>query len=169
MYLNWVLEGPSDASGYHGYTTKDVAAGSLDPFIHAFAQDVREGGAPTLIRLFPDFNGDWAKAISPLGNPSLTPADFVAAWRRVVDIFRAEGVANASFAWVPFVYPAVPVSFRDPNIDAYYPGDDYVDWMGADTADTESIAELDGAYALAVATQSRSSSRTGWCGTSSRR
>ncbi len=151
VYLNWVLEGPSDASGYHGYTTKDVAAGSLDPFIHAFAQDVREGGAPTLIRLFPDFNGDWAKAISPLGNPSLTPADFVAAWRRVVDIFRAEGVANASFAWVPFVYPAVPVSFRDPNIDAYYPGDDYVDWMGADTADTESIAELDGAYALAVA------------------
>jgi beta-mannanase len=90
-----------------------------------------------LIRLFGgEFNGSWWYGQSPLANHNLTPADFVAAWRRVVDIFREVGAANVSFAWIPVVYPDHPVTWVDSDIAAYYPGDSYVDWVGADTGDS---------------------------------
>src|SRR5438093_7412904 len=66
----------------------------------------------------------WWWAVSPLANPRLTTEDFVQAWRRVVDIFRAVGATNVSWAWVVNSYPADP-SLQpgiDANIGAYYPG-----------------------------------------------
>jgi cellulose synthase (UDP-forming) len=43
------------------------------------------------------------------------------AYRHVVDIFRAEGADNAQFVWSPA---------GSPGADAYYPGDDMVDYIG---------------------------------------
>jgi cellulose synthase (UDP-forming) len=43
------------------------------------------------------------------------------AYRRVVEIFRAEGASNAEFVWSPA---------GSPGADAYYPGDDVVDYVG---------------------------------------
>jgi hypothetical protein len=59
-------------------------------------------------------------------------ADFVAAYRRVVTIFRAQGVGNVQFTWQMTAF-----SFRAPSGDArsaarWYPGDGHVDVVGAD-------------------------------------
>jgi beta-mannanase len=58
-----------------------------------------------------------------------TPAEFVAAYRRVVELFRAEGVSN-----VAFVCTLMSSSFEDggARAAAYYPGDAYVDALGVD-------------------------------------
>jgi len=63
-------------------------------------------------------------------NDKGSPAQFVAAWRKVVSVYRAAGATNAKFAWVMTAY-----SFRrkqGAGAGSYYPGDSYVDDIGAD-------------------------------------
>jgi hypothetical protein len=62
-----------------------------------------------------------------------TAAQYVAAWRHVVDIFRAQGVKNVKWTWQMTGY-AFAVSGSDPRAaNKWYPGDSYVDEVGADT------------------------------------
>ena len=83
----------------------------------------------------------------------LSTHDLVRAWRRVVDIFNAVGVRNASWAWIVNGYPTDPTAQPqiDRNIDSYYPGDGYVDWVGVDFYDVGLPNWVDGPYAFAVA------------------
>jgi hypothetical protein len=149
LYLDWNLTSSTAENG--GLTTRRIASGAVDDYIRQYARDLKAFANPVLIRLFGgEFNGSWWYGQSPLANPNLTPADFVAAWRRVVDIFRQVGAANVSFAWIPNVYPPTPVSWVDPNIADYYPGDSYVDWAGADIYDNVPMSWLDSVYAFAT-------------------
>ena len=63
-----------------------------------------------------------------------TPADYAAAFRHVVDIFRSQGVSNVAFVWDMMNWTFDQRSGRDPN--AYYPGDGYVDIIGVDGYNT---------------------------------
>jgi hypothetical protein len=127
---------------------RDVRDGKVDRYIRAYARDVRNYGKPVLITPFvAEFNGAWWWAVSPDMNPNLTTADFVDAWRRVVDIFRAVGASNVSWAWVVNSYPQP----TDEPVIAYWPGDDYVDWVGADIYDVSPSHWLNGPYGLAEA------------------
>jgi hypothetical protein len=59
-------------------------------------------------------------------------ADFVAAYRKVVDIFKAEGATNVSFTWQMTAY-AFSLTGNEYNAAAsWYPGNAYVDVVGAD-------------------------------------
>jgi beta-mannanase len=54
------------------------------------------------------------------------PALFVADWQHIWSIFQAQGVGNVAFVWNPSVRP---------DAAAYYPGNAFVDWIGADGYD----------------------------------
>jgi hypothetical protein len=150
IFLDWTLTATTADNG--GPTTKTIESGALDGYIKEYARQVKAYRRPVLIRLFGgEFNGSWWFGQSPWANPALTTADFVAAWRRVVDIFRQEGTLNASFAWVPNVFPPTPVSWVDSDIASYYPGDEYVDWVGADLYDVSPVSDLGAVYNFATA------------------
>jgi Glycosyl hydrolase family 26/PASTA domain len=149
LYLDWNIVSTTAQNG--GITTKDIASGEVDGYIREYARELKGFANPVLIRLFGgEFNGSWWYGQSPRANTNLTPADFAAAWRRVVDIFRQVGASNVSFAWIASVYPPDPVPWVDPDIAAYYPGDAYVDWIGADIEDFSAPSWLDPIYAFAV-------------------
>jgi beta-mannanase len=149
VYLDWTIDNTTAQN--HGITTKDIASGRLDGYIRRYARELRAFGDPVLIRLFGgEFNGSWSYGQSPRANAALTPATFAAAWRRVVQIFRQVGALNVSFAWIPNTFPPTPVDWADSNIAAYYPGDAYVDWIGADTYDVGPPSWLDPIYAFAT-------------------
>lgn len=61
--------------------------------------------------------------------------EYRAAYRHVVAVFRSEGARNVRFVW----------SLRSPafasRADDFYPGDDVVDWIGANTYNYGSTAE----------------------------
>jgi hypothetical protein len=59
-----------------------------------------------------------------------TPAEFVAAWRKVVTVFRGQGVANADYLWTMTAF-AFKAKDRRRAAD-WYPGDAYVDYVGGD-------------------------------------
>jgi hypothetical protein len=71
-----------------------------------------------------------AKISRPMG----TPGDFIAAWRHVVNTYRAAGVRNARYVWT-LTGPAFGADAGNglTRADTYYPGDAYVDDIAGDT------------------------------------
>lgn len=95
-----------------------IAAGTYDADIRRQAAGIAGLGA----RVFLTFDHEPE-------DDSQGPA-FVAAWRHYVDVFRASGVTNVSWTWIMMGWSFSKYS----NFQgyAYYPGDDYVDWMAVD-------------------------------------
>jgi len=109
--------GPGKAS-YDDTTLSEVNSGADDSWILRQARAIRSFGRPIFLRLMIEMNGDWYKGYS--GHPH----QYVAAWRRVYDIFSRAGVKNVIWVWCPNLTPD--------NWNQYYPGDAYVDIIGVD-------------------------------------
>jgi hypothetical protein len=103
-------------------TLSAIASGKSDTYISTFATAVRTLNVPIALSFGHEFNGNWY----PWGTTGTTPADFVAAWKHVHDLFAAAGATNVIWIWDPNdIFPVQSVSLKQ-----YYPGDDYVDWVG---------------------------------------
>jgi hypothetical protein len=107
--------------------------GSQDALIRSRASRIRAFGRPLFYRLFWEMNGDWAsynEAHTSTPGTHDGPQKFIAAWRRIHDIFQRQGATNAAFVWCPNANdkPRTPEN----HWSRYYPGDAYVDWVCAD-------------------------------------
>lgn len=131
-------------------TTKGIVSGQYDEYIKQYALDVKRYGKPLFITLFcSGFNGNWDQGCSPKANPDLTSEDFVNSWHLVVDIFRQEDVTNVAWIWEPAVQP-IGDNWGWDRWQAYYPGDDYVDWVGALQAGWGKSNWLDPVYQFGI-------------------
>jgi beta-mannanase len=107
-----------------------IAAGNYDSYIHKAASVAKAWGGRILIRfayemnLSPDAGIPWGGGPGAVGGNS--PADYIAAWRHVVDTYRADGATNAEFVWAPNIDDGgIPFT-------QYFPGDAWVDDVGLD-------------------------------------
>ncbi len=107
----------------HSESVTDIAAGRYDDLIRAYAEGVRSAAGVVYLRPFPEMNGDW---VAWNGQPQA----FVQAWRRMVDIFRASGAANVRWVWCPNATDQPRTAAN--RMEAYYPGDAYVDVLALD-------------------------------------
>lgn len=105
-----------------------IASGAVDKYIREWARNATRFGKPFFIRPGHEMSNAWYTWSLAHGN---TPEMFKAFWRHVHTIFREEGARNAAFVWNPFV----------PGDTVYYPGDEYVDWIGLDIFNFGSLAE----------------------------
>lgn len=79
-----------------------IAAGASDSYIESFAAAVRALNVPIVLSFGHEFNGNWY----PWGTTGTTPAQFVAAWRHIHDVFATEGATNVIWVWDPNdIYP----------------------------------------------------------------
>lgn len=112
----------------HGVTFKDeqLAAGEYDEEIVALAHAVAITPGPVLIRLMHEFGaGIHSRHVA-------SAESMKEAWIHFVDLMDASGATNAEF-----VYHA---NLTDPALlEAYWPGDEYVDWVAATLFDIEKI------------------------------
>lgn len=106
------------------YRLKAINDGVFDAYIRQWAVDIKKLGGPVMLRPMHEMNGNWY----PWGGTvnGNKPAEFVTAWRRIHDIFEAEGATNVTWVW-SINHESVP-SGDDNAYAAYYPGDEYVDW-----------------------------------------
>jgi hypothetical protein len=105
-----------------GMELSDVVNGSQDEEIENWAQAAKAWGSPFLFAPWWEMNGNWY----PWGRSP----DFIAAWQRFHDLVVAEGAKNVTWTWlVNSVWSAEPLSDPEP----YYPGHEYVDWVGMDS------------------------------------
>ena len=136
--VGWI---PSQAS------LDDIINGALDNYLEKWFADARNLGEPIFLRFASEMNGDWVNYGGWQNGGSVSTElgwqateKYKAAWRHVHDIARQMRACNVAFVWAPN-YNSVP----SPNVNwpqyawndwrNYYPGDDYVDWVGIDLYD----------------------------------
>ncbi|WP_165872219.1 glycosyl hydrolase [Tenacibaculum sp. M341] len=97
--------------------------GVWDDNIKRFAKFAKDHSDIAIyLRLGFEFDGAWNRYNS---------GQFKRAWRRFVDVMRAEGVTNVAYVWQASASPVDDlIDQRRENIEDFWPGDNYVDWLG---------------------------------------
>ena len=106
-----------------------VADGTYDFYLDAWARDAARFGTPLLVRLGHEMNDPYRYPWGPQNNK---PEDFVAAWRHVVERFRAAGADNVVWVWSPHI--------AYEGYEWFYPGDDVVDWVATGVLNYGTVA-----------------------------
>jgi len=96
---------------------KDAGEGKYDDVVRQYSAWAKTTGRPIYLRIGYEFDGP---------HNALEPQEYVRAYRRIVDIMRAEGVDNVALVWHSYAYK----TYKGYPISDWYPGDDYVDWVG---------------------------------------
>jgi mannan endo-1,4-beta-mannosidase len=132
--VSWAPSTILIAGRYAGYD--DIISGKFDTYLDKWGSDSHTWGHPYFVRLFWEFNGQWApEAQTPWANGG-TPEKFVAMWQHVVDRVRAAGGTQISWIWCPAQLMESVSTLR-----TVYPGDNYVDWVGTDVYSTLDYAQ----------------------------
>ena len=95
-----------------------IADGKYDAYLNKWATDAKKYGLPFYLRWGHEMNDPYRY---PWGQQNNTPEDYIAAWRHVINRFKAVGATNAVWMWSP--HPAY--TYTD-----FYPGHEYVNWIG---------------------------------------
>lgn len=86
-----------------------------DDYLRHWARDAARARCPIFLRWASEMNGPWT-------NYSRDPNLYIEKFRLIASIMKEEA-PNVAMVWTPFAEP------RD-LIPLYYPGDEYVDWVG---------------------------------------
>ncbi len=121
------------------YTMQKIIDGEFDEQLEQWAKDAANVGFPLLVEFGTEVNGDWfswngkyngAGETSGYGDPNLPdgPERFRDAYRHIINICRQNNATNIT--WF-FHFDADGSPDDDWNdFENYYPGDDYIDWVG---------------------------------------
>jgi mannan endo-1,4-beta-mannosidase len=107
----------------NGVTLASIAAGGSDAYLRSYADAVVAFGHPVILSFGHEMNGTWYS----WGYRHTSPATFVAAWRHIVRIFRAEGAANVTWLWAVNSVNGASSALRQ-----WWPGAAWVTWTGVD-------------------------------------
>jgi len=120
----------SDPTQDHGdplYTTKAIARGDFDADLAKWARAAAAFKTPILAEWGTEMNGEWFQWNARWNGRRKGAARFAAAYRRIIDISRANGATNV--VWVFHVNHADGPPKPWNRMEKYYPGDDYIDWL----------------------------------------
>ncbi len=126
----------TEGTGPDRFALATIIAGAQDDYITKWAEAAAACRFPIMVSFANEMNGSWFPwsgcfygGGKPLpGGGFEGPETFKRAWRHIVDICRAHGATNIlwTFHVMDFSMPQ-----EKWNLAAqYYPGSDYVDWLG---------------------------------------
>lgn len=84
-------------------------------YLRNWARDAARARCPIFLRWASEMNGPWTRY-------SRNPPLYVDKYRLIASVMKQEA-PNVAMVWTPFAEP-------HDQIDQYYPGDEYVDWVG---------------------------------------
>ncbi len=124
----------------HQYSLEKISAGEFDTDLTRWAIAAREADVPLIIEFGTEVNGHWFPwngtwngqgETTGFGDPHKPdgPERFIAAYQRIINLFRSVGATNVT--WVYHINSISNPPDKDWNgVLSYYPGDDYIDWIG---------------------------------------
>jgi mannan endo-1,4-beta-mannosidase len=127
------------AQNISSYSMSNIAGGAFDKYLTTFATSIVNTGLPVGLRLDQEMNGNWYPWGAGYSGRGITntPAQFVAAWQHIWNIFQSVGANQyVIWAWTPSRTDTLVVDATsgyakgDTGLAEDYPGDQYVDWMG---------------------------------------
>jgi hypothetical protein len=98
---------------------KNIAAGKQDDLIYSLAKWIKRAHRPVFLRIGYEFDGSWNH---------YDPVAYKKVFQKIVTIFKEMQVTNCATVWQAAASPAN--GNNNKNINDWYPGDDYVDWVG---------------------------------------
>jgi hypothetical protein len=115
-----------------GCATADaINAGTYDAQLRRQAAQAKALGVQILVRYNPEMTNNVENTcftgFPVRQNLSAAGTKYIAAWKHIVDIFRAVGATNVKWVWAPGHKAYAKGQWR-----LFYPGNDYVDWVGVD-------------------------------------
>jgi hypothetical protein len=96
---------------------KNASQGNYNSVIRQFSVWAKTINRPLYLRIGYEFDGE---------HNQMDPVDYVTAYRKIVDLMRLEGADNVAFVWQSYAAP----TYKGYPLSSWYPGDDYVDWVG---------------------------------------
>jgi mannan endo-1,4-beta-mannosidase len=101
-----------------------IVDGKYDSYLRSYATEVRKFRARIVVSFGHEMNATWYR----WGLTHTRSRLFVAAWRHIVDVFRAAGAHNVTWLWIVSGLGSPHVTSPRP----WWPGGDYVNWVGID-------------------------------------
>ncbi len=95
----------------------NINNGKRDSNIEKIGKWIKSTKRPLYLRIGYEFDGSWNH---------YDPEAYVKAYRKIVDMFRKMKVENVAYVWAS----AGAGTYKKHPITDWYPGDDYVDWVG---------------------------------------
>jgi Glycosyl hydrolase family 26 len=110
------------------FSLAKVIAGELDVDLRAWARDAKGFGSPILIEWGTEPNGNWFSWNGKWnGGANGGPSRYIAAYRHIVDLMRAEGADNLTWVWHVNWYDEPERKWN--AFENYFPGENYCDWV----------------------------------------
>ena len=101
-----------------------ITSEEYDTHIRRWAEGAKSYGKPFFLRFAHEMNGNWYPWGDHDGNSSQS---YINMWRHVHDIFSEVGAENVIWVWSP---NNTNQFGNTDTVLSYYPGDEYVDWVG---------------------------------------
>ncbi len=121
LFVTWE---PWYAVGEKGINYDGLLSGKRDKYIMGFANKLKDINKTVFLRFAHEMNGNWY----PWSGTKIGKDKYIMIYRHVKDIFDENGATNVK--WVFSVnWEDVP---GENNFMLYYPGDEYVDYVGID-------------------------------------
>ncbi len=130
------------AENGHPNGLQRIADGEYDAEILRLSELMNSVPGQVFLRIGYEFDGVWNFGQSDAEN-------YIAAYRRIVDVIRADGVTNGVFVWQASASILDDLIERQhEDIRLWFPGEDYVDWLALSWFSLpNATATVDGAYA----------------------
>ncbi|MDD4183705.1 MAG: glycosyl hydrolase [Candidatus Omnitrophica bacterium] len=123
MVVTWEPWNPASAEAID---YDKLLCGGYDSYIASFARQIKSVPGTVFIRFAHEANGNWY----PWSGVKIGKQKYIALYRYVKDRFDALGVTNAK--WIFSINCEDVPNEKNNRYLLYYPGDDYVDYIGID-------------------------------------
>ncbi len=121
------------------YSMQNIIDGNFDTDLLQWFQDAANTGFPLLVEFGTEVNGEWfpwnglhngGATTTNYGDPNLPdgPERFRDAYRHIIDLSRQAGANNIT--WFFHIDAAGQPAEAWNDFENYYPGDNYIDWVG---------------------------------------
>jgi hypothetical protein len=121
------------------YSLRKIVDGKFDKELRQWAKDLKKTEIPVLIGFAGEPNGDWFPWSGAMNGGGITtgygdksladgPEIYRDAYRYIIDLFKDEGALKVT--WIFHVNSVGAPNEPWNDIKNYYPGDDYIDWIG---------------------------------------
>jgi hypothetical protein len=107
----------------------EIARGVYDKYINNWALSAKDIQKPIFLRVAHEMNDPYRYPWGPQNNE---PGDFIAAWRHIHHTFLKNGATNVIWIWSPHQSYGY--------LNEYYPGNDYVDYVGSGALNYGTVA-----------------------------
>ena len=132
------------------FALQKIIDGDFDAELKQWAKDAKEDNIPLLVDFAVEANGNWfgysgifngADTMDGYGDPHYPdgPERYRDAYRHIIDIFRQENVHHITWFY-HFNYTSFPDEEWN-QAKYYYPGDDYIDWVGFSLYGAQTLSE----------------------------